>query len=66
MEKKVGGVILSGSGRTGAQDGGGGQACVVTLAGQEAERVYPLDSRDGEVADGEWGNHERSGRPSLV
>ena len=65
MEKKVGGVILSGSGRTGAQDGGGGQARVVTLAGQEAERVCPVDSKDGEVTDGVWGNHERSGRPSL-
>ena len=65
MEKKVGGVILSGSGRTGAQDGCGGRARVVTLAGQAAELVCPLDSKDGEVADGERGNHERSGRPSL-
>jgi hypothetical protein len=55
MEKKVGGVILSGSGRMSAQDGCGcgGQACAITLAGQEADRVCPLDIRDGEVADGE-------------
>ena len=33
MEKKVGGVIPSGSGQTGAQDGCGGRARVVTFAG---------------------------------
>jgi hypothetical protein len=65
MEKKLGGVILSGSGRTGAQDGCGGQAHVVTLAGREAERVCPVDSKDGKVIDSVRGNHERSGQPSL-
>ena len=65
MEKKVGGVIPSGSGRTGARDGCGGRAHVVTLAGREAEQVCPVDSKDGEVTDGVWGNQERSGQSSL-
>jgi hypothetical protein len=65
MEKEGGGVILLGSGQKSVQDSGGGRACVVTLAGREAEWVCPLDSRDGKVADGEQGNHKRSGQPSL-
>ena len=64
MEKRGGGVNLSRSGKKGVRDGCGGRTRVVTLAGQEAERVGPLDSRDGKAAEGKRGNHERSGQPS--